>query len=512
MRSTVVTARKAAAGHLDQDPSAAVPKMEDSVLEKEENVVSPRTRQLLEEARLIAIDRKRGWPFFVDTVYAMTRCVVWTTNVPRAAVDQWWRLYINPRWVEESKVTADQMAAVLMHEGWHILQEYWRRARLKGVPEELSEVWNLAADAVVNQIDRLTDRLPGDHVRHSDLGLPPNGTTEEYYDLLLQRAQKVLRQIRGGRGASAAESPNGAGVGGGSGEDRGQSSPDEKKASGGGGNGGKSSPDRAGRKSSGNDVDDLLKKAIVGPPSSGSGTHGHKRSWELGAPSKEDGGISQHEQDQIRATTARRILEEKARGSVPGAAVEWAEAFSTPRVDWRRELAAAVAVGVASTGYGSKPTYRKLSRRQTGGPVIRPGRELRRPRVAVAIDTSGSMGEADLSAALAEVQAILERNSRSLLVACVDAEVQSVQQVTSAKRLELRGRGGTDMCKAIEWADGLYRQGRLDMLVLLTDGLTPWPETPPDFGTVIGWIHRKGTGFPGGPDWVRDAMVDIELD
>lgn len=470
-----------------------------------------RARQLLEEARLIAIDRRKGWPFFVDTVYAMTRCVVWTESVPRAAVDQWWRLYINPRWIDESNVTADQLAAVLMHEGWHLLQEYWRRALAKGVPEGLSEIWNLAADAVVNQIDRLTDRLPGNHVRYNDLGLPPNGTTEEYYDLLVQRSQKVLHQLQASQNG-ATKSSAGDGAGADDGSSQAQSSSAGQQVSGSGGAGGKPSASQSQQSKTGGSVEGIIREALSGAPTSGSGTHGHKRSWELGPPSKEDGGISRHEQEQIRAATARRIIEEKSRGTVPGAIAEWAEAFATPKVDWRRELAAAISLGVVASGYGAKPTYRKVSRRHSPGPVIRPGRETRRPRVAVAIDTSGSMDAADLSAALTEVQAILERTSRSVLVACVDADIQSARQVTSARRLELKGRGGTDMRKAMEWADGLYRSGQLDLLVLLTDGETPWPETPPDFGVIVGWVHRKGTNFPGGPAWVQDVVVDIEVD
>lgn len=486
----------------------------------EEKKESLTAKRLLEEARLVAVDRRQGWPFFVDTLYAMTRKVVWTEDVSRAAVDKWWRLYLNPRWLEKEAVTAAQLAAVLMHEGWHLLQEYWRRAALKGVPESLAELWNVAADAVVNQIDRLSERLPGDHVRHSDLGLPPNGTVEEYYDQLLKKldaAKKAAGQKSGssasgsglpisGRGAASSDgSPDSGGDSSGSGGSG--SDPTQPGAGSSGRSAGKPS-----KRSFQEEVAERLLGLVNGPPQSGSGTHGHKRPWELGPPSKEEGGISRHEQEQILAATARRILEEKSRGTVPGAAAEWAEAFATPKVDWRRELAAAVALGAVSSSYGAKPTYRKLSRRYSCGPVVRPGRETRKPRVAVAIDTSGSMSGDDLSAALAEVQAILERTSRTLLVACVDAEVQQVSQVSSAKKLQLHGRGGTDMCKALQWADDLHRKGQLDLLVLLTDGMTPWPAEPPRFELVVGWVHRKGAVEIDGPQWVKDSVVPIEVE
>ena len=70
------------------------------------------------------------------------------------------------------------------------------------------------------------------------------------------------------------------------------------------------------------------------------------------------------------------------------------------------------------------------------------------PRVAVVVDTSGSMGEDDLAAALAEISGVLKEvgvgRERVAALSC-DADAHTVHRVTSADQVELLGGGGTDM-------------------------------------------------------------------
>ncbi|MFC7511404.1 VWA-like domain-containing protein [Streptomyces thermocarboxydus] len=82
---------------------------------------------------------------------------------------------------------------------------------------------------------------------------------------------------------------------------------------------------------------------------------------------------------------------------------------------------------------------------------------LRRPLpwVAVVVDTSGSMGDAELAAALAEITGVLRevgvRGNRVTVLAC-DADVHAVSRVTSAEQVTLGGGGGTDMRVGIDAA------------------------------------------------------------
>jgi predicted metal-dependent peptidase len=134
------------------------------------------------------------------------------------------------------------------------------------------------------------------------------------------------------------------------------------------------------------------------------------------------------------------------------------------------------------------------------------------PEVLVLCDTSGSMGEEELATVLAEVDGLLKgvglaRNR--VRVMAVDAAVQTVQQVTSARQINLVGGGGTDMGAGLVAAARL--RPRPSVVVILTDGMTPWPmEAPKGMQVVVGMIaNRAQGGRPwAAPEWARVVPID----
>jgi predicted metal-dependent peptidase len=85
------------------------------------------------------------------------------------------------------------------------------------------------------------------------------------------------------------------------------------------------------------------------------------------------------------------------------------------------------------------------------------------------------------------------------VLAC-DAAVSTVQRVRRAADTRLGGGGGTDMRAGIDAASRL--RPRPDVLVVLTDGYTPWPEHPPaGMAVVAALLHRAGTSAPPTPPW-----------
>lgn len=132
---------------------------------------------------------------------------------------------------------------------------------------------------------------------------------------------------------------------------------------------------------------------------------------------------------------------------------------------------------------------------------------LRRPlpRVAVVIDTSGSMGESEIAAALAEVTGVLRevgiRGNRVTVLAC-DADVRAVSRVTSAEQITLSGGGGTDMRVGI--AAALEVRERPHIVIVLTDGLTPWPDENPSCRIIAALI---GPSAPAAPPWVESVRI-----
>src|SRR6202021_1342615 len=95
-------------------------------------------------------------------------------------------------------------------------------------------------------------------------------------------------------------------------------------------------------------------------------------------------------------------------GTVPAGLLRWAEAVLSPKVDERKMLAAELRRAVAEVSGAVDYSYRRPSRR--GGVarhVVLPALRRPVPDVAVVCDTSGSMTEDLLAAALAEVEGLL---------------------------------------------------------------------------------------------------------
>ena len=161
-------------------------------------------------------------------------------------------------------------------------------------------------------------------------------------------------------------------------------------------------------------------------------------------------------------------------GNVPAGLLRWAEQTLQPAVDWRRVLAAELRRAVADTAGAVDYSYRRPSRRApVAGPVVLPALRRPVPEVAVVCDTSGSMTEDLLAAALAEVEGLLRSLglARQVRVLACDTAVGAVRRVTSARQVELVGGGGTDMGAGIDAAAAL--RPRPAVTVVLTDGFTP---------------------------------------
>ncbi|MEU4836133.1 VWA-like domain-containing protein [Streptosporangium sp. NPDC023615] len=157
---------------------------------------------------------------------------------------------------------------------------------------------------------------------------------------------------------------------------------------------------------------------------------------------------------------------------------------------------------------GLSPQARDAVRfRVAQGINARPGNAP--PRVSVVVDTSGSVSDAELGSALLEVAAIVRAvgGRRDLVgVLSCDAAAQAVHGLCHAGGIALVGGGGTDLRTG--FAAALRARPRPDVVVVLTDGQTPWPDARPPCRTVMGLFPRagsSGTGDEDDPDHVPDA-------
>jgi predicted metal-dependent peptidase len=244
-------------------------------------------------------------------------------------------------------------------------------------------------------------------------------------------------------------------------------------------------------------------------PQCGSGAYGGIAPWDLppGGAGRQVAQVSPTEAQAVRRMTAEAIRgHARTRGDVPAGWRRWADTVLEPVVDWRQVLAGSVRQAVAWSSGAVDYTYQRPGRRSASqSRVVLPSLRRRMPTVAIVVDTSGSMSDGDLSVAMAEIAGVLRgigvRGNRVTVIAC-DAAVAITRRIARAEELEFAGGGGTDLRVGIEAA--LAEPPRPDVIVVLTDGETPWPAHPPSARVIAGLI---GTSAVQPPDFVESIRI-----
>ena len=241
-------------------------------------------------------------------------------------------------------------------------------------------------------------------------------------------------------------------------------------------------------------------------PNCGSGAHGSAQPWELGGTGTT--GVSEVEAAAIRRQTAEGIRQHvRSRGTIANGWKRWADEVLEPTIDWRRALTGAVREAAAWASGAVDYTFQRPSRRNAALPrVVLPRLRQPVPRVAIVIDTSGSMSADDLAEVLGEVSGVLRAvgigGNRVNVLAC-DADVHTARAVSSVREVELAGGGGTDMRVGIGQA--MKRPDPPHIVVVLTDGYTPWPEAPFASTRVIAGL--VGDNPPAPPAWISAIRI-----
>ncbi|MFB7176358.1 VWA-like domain-containing protein [Streptomyces sp. NPDC056257] len=237
----------------------------------------------------------------------------------------------------------------------------------------------------------------------------------------------------------------------------------------------------------------------------GSGADGLDREWDLGPDGAH--GLSTQERDAVRFRVARGINGRP--GNAPRGWQRWAEEAFHPSQPWRDLLGAAIRSAVSGSGAGEDYSYGRPSRRSAGVPgAVLPSLRRRPPRVSVVIDTSASVSDAELGSALLEVASISRavggRRDLVTVVPC-DAAARIVHPLCRGEGIPLLGGGGTNLRAGFTKA--LRTGPRPDVIVVLTDGQTPWPDSRPPCRTVVGLFPRGRTSRwdEENPDYVPDV-------
>jgi predicted metal-dependent peptidase len=406
-----------------------------------------------EAARLRALEPE-CWPALRMALMGLT--IVPEPHCPTAAVDEWWRVYYNPEWF--ATIPPLSGAAVVVHEVWHLLRFHGIRSRTVGVRPETAFIWNLAADAEIHENNtKLLEALQalGENsqpiTRESfDPPLHKGGIAETWYHELCARPSTQRLGLPG--------SGHGGGV-------------------------------LVPRMAGGTYPSVTVVLKVVPGSGSGhaSGENGLPASWEKSGP-LEGGpaGITKERGVVLQRQVAEAIRQHsKSRGLVEGGMLRWAEEVLDPKVDWRTALQLHFQ-GIMAPVCGSMSwTYRRPARRQVGDPrIVMPGWVDPVPRVAVLIDTSGSMSDQMLGHCRGEVTNLISTLVKNggrphVKVYACDAAAHEAQQVWTGSEIKLVGGGGTDLTVGFRLVEEDMRHLRhdYDILVVMTDGYCVSPET-----------------------------------
>lgn len=231
-----------------------------------------------------------------------------------------------------------------------------------------------------------------------------------------------------------------------------------------------------------------------------------RRPWELDPATPAGHGIGPDRADQVRRQVAAEV---RAHAAVPAGLRRWATEILEPRVDWRTELNAVVRRTTAAVAGVRDYTYARPSRRAVAGVILPAMRQPRPPVVYAVVDTSASMDRDRLARCLTEIDGIVRRAGRlrgTVRVVSCDTATGDVRAVRSVGEVELTGGGGTDLRPGI--AAVARARPRADLVVVLTDGDTPWDADPPRGNPTARYVAVLVAGDrPGVPRWVRRIVV-----
>ncbi|MCB8818578.1 VWA-like domain-containing protein [Desulfosporosinus sp. SRJS8] len=372
------------------------------------------------------------------------------------AVDMYWRLYYDPAVLSRWSVEVTEGA--LYHEICHLLRNH--SERMRSFNPHLS---NIAADAEINDdLIREGVKFPNQPITPEFIGQPKDLLAEEYYASL--EKQEWPPSVSGRNFSKAKEEECGG--------------------------------------------SDLAEPPRPGSGRCGSCATGQMAPWEDRPPIKgSSSGLSRTEGELMRRDVAKQIREHvRGQGCVPGHWARWAEEKLHPKVDWRKQLAAAVRFATADTMGATDYSYCRPSRRQGqvgNGGVIFPSVCCPVPSVAVVADTSGSISDKMLAQTLAEISGIFKSlgQKEGIHVLAVDQTVEFCRRVFRPDQIQLAGGGGTDMRIGLETASRLTPFPQLG--IVITDGHTSWPDRPPRGMKVIAVLFGDVTA----PVWAKVIRI-----
>jgi len=346
-----------------------------------------------------------------------------------------------------------ELVGLLAHETLHLaFRDVVRRGDRVPMP------WNVAADAINNEILSPYVRLPEGAVRMGHLEdvlgerIPEGIDKEHLYEKLIKKAKsKAPRPQWGDLGAPSESQMSGGQQG--QPPQQGRQSP-QPGAGGGQKKGRKRGQSSQSQQGTGQGKQ---KKQEGGGAASGAPTPQMVGVIQEGDPSLRDEDEEKREEAWRRALARAHAAQA---GTAPGALEREVSQLLKSRVPWRNLLRQALRDGY---GRGIIQSWKRLNRRV---PELPGARRLTTPRTWVLLDASGSISDEILNQFMSEVVSAA-RAAGGITVVAWDAEVKGVWNYHRGMKMKIQGGGGTVIRPALALVKEKMQPG--DVVAVLSD-------------------------------------------
>jgi predicted metal-dependent peptidase len=342
----------------------------------------------------------------------------------------------------------EPLLAICEHECMHIIFKHIIRCQdrsdvvlLNGMPIRL---WNVATDIAINQL--ITKRMPSCGLTPEKLGVDKGHKAEKYYELLKKKMKKAPPQQCSGSG-SGKNQKNDDGSGGGSGDES-----DSKDQNGG---------------------------------NSGSQCLDTHDGWKEVA--SEADKQSELENQVIKNAIKKAYEQSKKFGNTPSSVIEEVKELLKPSVvPWRQILRQFVGQAVKVMELS---TWKKVNRRF--GEAQKGHNSIKSIRIAVAVDTSGSISEDDFQDFINEILSIKSSYPSEIEIIEADCAVHKIYKLQKQVDTKFKGRGGTSFKPVFEHYESKESKFKPNLLIYLTDLYGDFPGYKPKYPVI--WCATKNS-------------------
>lgn len=206
-------------------------------------------------------------------------------------------------------------------------------------------------------------------------------------------------------------------------------------------------------------------------------------------------GLSESEKEDLEREWKDKVVKAaNCAGSdkVPGSIKRLIEQFTNPKIKWHQLLRKHISEYTKSDYTWMRPNKRHFS----SGIILPSMDKQQKIKLGIAVDTSGSISNDDISAFMGEVNNIVSMfDEYEIDAAYFDTEVHSPTKIKGAADFKdfcdnIGGGGGTMFEAWWNWFNGIQGSDKVNAVIFFTDGYPCGSWIPEDQNTNVFWVVK----------------------